>query len=129
MNKLHLINNLDVARDSTIVSHHEDIKTSYREEINGTIYVREKTIPLSEHIDSATDFRKFELDALRSAGVNPQMVNPTIIKPQSSEHQYADNDDILQSSMDNIENMLETSETSSPPIENNPPITENSENS
>lgn len=98
------------------------ITVNTRELVNGTIYVRQKPLTYDEYLKRMPCVDDYKLDALREAGIMPQMVNPVILTPSSSEFSQVNKDDFLQSEMERIEDVLSASSaSSSSPVEDTLP--------
>lgn len=100
------------------------VKVKVKENINGTIYVKDKCIPLSEHLKQSIPARNFKLDCLISAGVPLEEVNTTsFLDTRCTEHKVHDKDLDLQIQAkelaEHIDNLEISDDISSETVEDN----------
>lgn len=118
------INSMPYSRGHTERINCGYVTVKVKENINGTIYVKDKQIPLSEHLKQSVPARNFKLNCLLSAGVPLEDVNTTsFLDTRCTEHKVLDKDLDLQLQAkelaEHLDSLTPYYDTGSENVENN----------
>lgn len=114
------VNSQSFKRDKTVFRSSESVQVKTRENINGTIYIRDKEIPIKEHLSNVVPARTFKLSSLINAGVPLEDINTSsFLDTKCTEHKVQDKDISLQLLANDLENHLESIENTDTDNENN----------
>lgn len=110
-----LISSHSVNRDNSRLSSIEVPKKKSRVMRDKMIFVEDCPQSLEDYLQSQPDSKVFKLSNVVASGVTPQLVNPIIVSSNSSEFNQLDNDSALLSKMEEIDNKLNSVNSSAQP--------------